>query len=79
MKKYIEIGIGNTWLVRTEIEHEDGTEREIKGMIRPFRLKSVYFRVWIGKKVMVIDLREGIKLQAKNRNKFKIIIGFYGS
>ena len=31
--KFIEIGIGNTWLVRTETELEDGTEYEEKGII----------------------------------------------
>jgi hypothetical protein len=34
--KYIDFGIGNTWLVRTETELDDGNEfeeREIKGYI----------------------------------------------
>lgn len=78
MKKYIEIGIGNTWMVRTEIEHEDGTETEIKGIVRPFKLKSVYLRLWIRKKVFILDLKEGIKVQTKSKKKFKIIFGFYG-
>lgn len=78
MKKYIEIGIGNRWFVRTEIEDEDGTEREFKGLIKPFILKSIYLRIWLGRKVIVIDSREGIKISKKNRRKIKIIIGFYG-
>lgn len=36
MKKYVEIGIGNRWIVRTEIEHEDGTESEYRGYISEF-------------------------------------------
>ena len=32
--KFIEFGIGNTWLVRTETELEDGTEYEEKGIVR---------------------------------------------
>lgn len=31
MKKYTEIGFGNTWFVRTEIENDDGSESEMKG------------------------------------------------
>ena len=78
MKKYIEVGYGNTWLVRTEIEEVDGTEREIKGLVKPFKLKSIYLRIWLGKKVLILDSREGIKISTKNRKKIKIVIGFYG-
>lgn len=78
MKKFIEIGIGNTWFVRTEMEHEDGTETEVKGIARPFKMKSVYLRFWIGRKVLILDLREGMKIQTKSRNEFKLILGFYG-
>ncbi|MCC9734258.1 DUF3977 family protein, partial [Streptococcus agalactiae] len=31
MRKYIEFGYGNTWLLRTEFEASDGTEWEVKG------------------------------------------------
>ncbi|RCX21533.1 uncharacterized protein DUF3977 [Fontibacillus phaseoli] len=78
MKKYIEIGIGNTWFVRTELENEDGTETEIKGIVKPFKLRSVYLRIWIRRRVLILDLREGIKIQTKSKENFKIIIGFYG-
>ena len=78
MKKYIEIGIGNRWLVRTEIEHEDGTETEVRGIARPFTCKTLYVRIWLGKKVLVIDSREGFKITTKNRNKFKLIVGLSG-
>lgn len=78
MKKYIEIGVGNTWLIRTEIEHEDGTETEMKGIVTPFKLKSVYLRVWIRRRVLILDLREGVKFQTKRNSNFKILLGFYG-
>lgn len=78
MKKYIEIGIGNRWFIRTEVENEDGTETEIKGLIKPFKLKSIYLRIRLGKKVLVLDSRDGIKTMSKNRSKIKIIIGFSG-
>lgn len=78
MKKYMEIGFGNRWFIRTEFEHEDGTETEKKGFTAPFRLKSVYLRIWIGTSVLIIDSREGIKRARKNRKAFKLILGFYG-
>lgn len=78
LKKYVEIGIGNRWLVRTELEHEDGTETEVKGIAHPFQLDTIYLRMWIGKKVLIIDSREGIKFQRKDRRKLKIVIGFAG-
>ncbi|CAG9620410.1 DUF3977 family protein [Sutcliffiella rhizosphaerae] len=73
--KYIEFGLGNTWLVRTEIESEDGTEFEQKGIVRPIKLHSVYMRVWLGKSIFIIDVREGFKKSKKKRNAFKFVVG----
>ncbi|WP_160036851.1 DUF3977 family protein [Paenibacillus sp. An7] len=78
MKKYTKIGIGNTWFVRTEIEHDDGSESEMKGFIKPFKMKSAYIRVWLGMNVMIIDSKEGMKFSKKDRRKFKLMIGFSG-
>ncbi|WP_233532168.1 DUF3977 family protein [Paenibacillus alkalitolerans] len=78
MKKYIEIGFGNTWFIRSELEDEDGTETEVKGFINPFELKSIYLRIWIGKKVLIIDSRDVIKISTKDKKKIKIIVGFFG-
>jgi hypothetical protein len=47
--KFIEFGIGNNWLIRTETELEDGSEFEEKGIIGPIRLHSTYLRIWIKK------------------------------
>ncbi|MEK4699293.1 DUF3977 family protein [Solibacillus sp. FSL R7-0668] len=73
--KFIEFGIGNRWLVRTETELTDGTEYEEKGIIGPIQFRSAYIRVWIWKTVLILDLKEGIKLKRKNRNMFKVIFG----
>ena len=73
--KFIEFGIGNTWLIRTETELSDGTEFEEKGIVRPIKFQSVYLRVWIRKTVLILDLKEGYKKTKKNRNEFKIIFG----
>jgi hypothetical protein len=72
---YIEFGIGNTWIVRTETELDDGTEYEQKGVIRPIKFHSVYLRIWLLKTVIVIDFKEGFKKMKKNRNAFKLIFG----
>ncbi|WP_078395716.1 DUF3977 family protein [Shouchella patagoniensis] len=73
--KFIEFGIGNTWIIRTETELEDGTEYEEKGIKGPIKFHSLYLRIWIGKTVLIADLKEGFKRQKKNRNQFKVIFG----
>lgn len=78
LKKYTEIGFGNRWFIRTELEHEDGTESEIKGFFKPFQLQSVYIRIWVGRRVLIIDSSEGVKCNVKKRKGLKFIIGFSG-
>jgi hypothetical protein len=73
--KFIEFGIGNTWIISTESELEDGTEYEEKGIKGPIKFYSLYLRIWIGKTVIIADIKEGIKRQKKSRNKFKVIFG----
>ncbi|WP_074100484.1 DUF3977 family protein [Paenibacillus sp. P3E] len=73
--KYIEFGVGNRWLLRTETERTDGTEIEEKGVVHPIKFHSLYIRVWIRKTVWIMDFREGFKRSRKTRNAFKIIIG----
>ncbi|NBC72530.1 DUF3977 family protein [Paenibacillus sacheonensis] len=73
--KYIEFGIGNRWLVRTETELADGTEIEEEGIVRPVRFHSLYIRIWIHQTVWVLDMREGFKRARKNRIAFKLIVG----
>ena len=46
--------------------------RKIKG---PIKFYSLYLRIWIGKTVLIADLKEGFKRQKKNRNEFKVIFG----
>lgn len=36
--KFVEFGLGSTWLLRTETELEDGTEFEEKGIVGPLRI-----------------------------------------
>jgi hypothetical protein len=73
--KFIEFGVGNTWLVRTEFENEDGYEFEEKGVSGPVSFVSIYFRIWIGKTVFIIDSKEGFKWVRKSSRKLKLILG----
>lgn len=73
--RYIEFGIGNKWLIRTETELSDGTEFEEKGIVRPIKFQSAYMRIWIRKTVLIIALKQGLKVAKKSRNEFKIIFG----
>jgi len=73
--KFVEIGFGNRWFIRTEIEDSNGTEMEFKGVIKPIRPRSIYIRIWIYKQVMIIDSREGLKLKKKSKKGLKIIFG----
>lgn len=73
--KYIEFGIGNKWLIRTETELEDGREFEEKGVTGPIAWESIYIRIWVGKKVLVLDSKEGMKQIKKNRKAYKFVFG----
>jgi hypothetical protein len=75
MMKYIEFGIGNRWLVRTETEFDDGSEIEERGIVRPIKFHSVYLRFWVEKNVIILNTREGWIHMKKDRNKFKLIFG----
>jgi hypothetical protein len=73
--KFIEVGVGNRWIIRTETELNDGTEFEEKGIVGPIMLQTVYIRLWILKTVFILDSKEGYKKMKKNRKAFKLILG----
>ena len=75
MKKYIEFGFGKNHLVRTEFEHADGSEFEMKGIVGKIKPVSLYLRMWLGKSVWVYDSKEGFKRTRKNRKATKFILG----
>ncbi|QIW19307.1 DUF3977 family protein [Bacillus thuringiensis] len=72
--KYIEIGIGNRWFVRTEIENKDGTEFEERGIIKPIYFESLYARIWFWKMCFIFDTKEGFKKVRKSRAEYKFIV-----
>ena len=73
--KYIEIGIGNRWFVRTETENKDGTEFEERGIIKPIYFESLYVRMWFRKTGLILDTKEGFKKVKKRRIEYKFIFG----
>jgi Protein of unknown function (DUF3977) len=73
--KFIEFGLGNKWLIRTETEINNGAEFEEKGIVLPINLQSIYLRIWIKRSVFILDSKEGYKKIKKNRHDFKILIG----
>jgi len=74
---YAEIGIGNGSFLSTEIE-VGRKERRIKGfMVR--RIRSVYLRVWVGRRVLILDTTEGFKTSRKSRSSFKLLLGVVSS
>ena len=60
-----------------EVERADSTEYRTKEKIK-LSQKSYYFRLWIGKYVLVISRTHGIELVHKNRYNFKIVFGVKG-
>ena len=73
--KYIEIGFGNRWFVRTETENKDGTEFEERGIIKPIYFESLYVRMWFRKTCLIFDTKEGFKKIKKGRIEYKFIVG----
>ena len=78
MKKvYSEIGLGNPSFLSTEIE-EGNKESRVSKFILPKKIEGVYLRFWIFKKVFIISSKNGIVLQNRDKNKFKILFGVQG-
>ncbi|WP_079508638.1 DUF3977 family protein [Mesobacillus jeotgali] len=73
--KFIEAGFGNRWVLRTEIEIEDGNEYEVRGVQGPIHFHSAYLRLWLWKTVIILDSREGFKKVHKNDKNLKFLIG----
>lgn len=75
---YTEIGIGNPTFINTEIEYPDGTETRQPGFVKFEKTKSLYMRLWVGKKVYSLSSNEGFTTRQKNRKAFKLLLGVWG-
>ena len=60
-----------------EVERDDDTEYRTKEKIK-LSQKSYYFRLWLGKYVLVISRANGFELVHKNRYNLKIVFGIKG-
>jgi|GEM_PF-686193 hypothetical protein len=74
---FIEWGIGNDWLLSSEIEYSDGSEERVRGLVWPEHVVAPYLRVWIGYVVMGIG-RQGVFFTPKRRWAFKLLLGLEG-
>jgi hypothetical protein len=63
----------------TEVEYTDGTEIRTRDKIKINKIHARYFRIWIGKFVLVIDAdKPRLDFKKKNRWNFKIVYGVSG-
>lgn len=60
-----------------EVEQPDGTEYRTRENVKLIT-KSYYFRLWIGKYVLVISKAHGFEIVYKNRYNFKVVFGIKG-
>jgi hypothetical protein len=74
---FAEIGIGNNSFISTEIEERE-KEYRINKLIMPNKINGVYIRIWFLKRVLVLSTYDGIKLNRKNKNRFKFLLGVEG-
>ena len=72
---FAEIGLGNDTLISTEIESEISEYRLDKLIIK--RVVGVYFRIWVGWKVVVVGLPFEFKVVEKNKRAFKLLFGIH--
>ncbi len=78
MKKvFAEIGFGNDTFLSTEFE-ECEYEYRIAEFVLPNRIKELYFRFWILRRVFILSTQYGFKLKKKDRNKLKLLFGIGG-
>jgi hypothetical protein len=79
MKKvFAEIGLGNDSFLSTEFE-EGESEFRVPKFVIPQKMNGIYFRFWVGKKVLIISTQNGVELKSKDRNKLKILLGISGT
>ena len=58
-----------------EIENPDGTEYRTKEKGQKLVNKCYYFRLWIGKYLIVISRANGFEFIRRKRNNFKVVLG----
>lgn len=77
MKLFSEIGFGNDSFLSTEFEEGD-KEYRVPKFIKPQKITSFYFRLWLFKTVLILSTNRGLEIKKKNKNKLKILFGISG-
>ncbi len=78
IRVFTEFGFGNISFINTELEFPDGNELRKPGFIK-MKFQGIYFRLWIKNKVFIISTKNGIVIQTKPKNKFKLLFGIMGT
>ena len=78
MKMYAEVGIGNETFLSTEYEDESGDEYRRNGF-RFASVQSIYLRVWIAHRVIILDSKERFKMKTTSRAAFKLLFGIHST
>ena len=74
-KIFNEYGLGQS----SEIEYTDGTESRTNKRVKINHIQARYFRIWIGKKVLIIDSdKPHFSIRDKKRWNFKVVYGRSG-
>jgi hypothetical protein len=74
VKSFVELGLGNRRLLETELESRDGEMRVPGAVVLP-RIRSIYLRVWLGRRVLILDTDRGIRTMRKDRRALKVLAG----
>jgi len=77
LKIFAEIGYGNPNFLSTEIEKGE-QEKRVSRFVIPPKIEGIYFRFWVGKRVLVLSTKNGFSLKKKDRVKLKILFGIEG-
>lgn len=73
MMYYSEFGYGNESIFSVEVE-DIGSEYRMKGVVIK-KVVSIYVRVWVGNKTLILDSKEGIKVGYKSKRCVKVLFG----
>ena len=74
---FAELGIGNESFFSTEIENGN-EEYRMRGFKIPGKIRGIYFRLWMLKKVIILSTLNGLEVVTKKKKKFKAIFGIRG-
>ena len=77
LKIFAELGYGNPTFFNTEIE-KSKQEKRVSRFVIPPKIEGIYFRFWVGKRVLVLATKNGLSLNKKDRVRLKILFGVEG-